>query len=88
VLLLIVIGVVLAVSASRISKSQAEPANSSTLPTVGSLAIAISSTGRLSARSTIDVGSQVSGTIGNVLVGFNEKVRKGQILAEIDSSAL
>lgn len=84
VLLLIVIGVVLAVSASRIAKPQAEPVNSSTLPTVGSLDIAISSTGRLSARSTIDVGSQVSGTIGNVLVGFNEKVRKGQILAEID----
>ena len=52
----------------------------------GDIRVAISSTGTLSAISTVTVGSQVSGQITDVLVDFNDTVKKGQILATIDAS--
>lgn len=52
----------------------------------GDIRVAISSTGTLSAISTVTVGSQVSGQITEVLVDFNDRVTKGQVLATIDSS--
>jgi len=52
----------------------------------GDIRVAISATGTLSAISTVTVGSQVSGQITEVLVDFNDSVRKGQVLATIDAS--
>ncbi|HSD16963.1 MAG TPA: efflux RND transporter periplasmic adaptor subunit [Thermomonas sp.] len=52
----------------------------------GDIRVAISSTGTLSAISTVTVGSQVSGQITEVLVDFNDRVSKGQVLATIDAS--
>lgn len=52
----------------------------------GDIRVAISATGTLSAISTVTVGSQVSGQITDVLVDFNDRVRKGQVLATIDAS--
>lgn len=48
----------------------------------------ISSTGTLSAVGTVEVGTQVSGTIDEVLVDYNEPVRKGQVLAVLDTTLL
>ena len=50
----------------------------------GDIRVSISSTGTLSAISTVTVGSQVSGQLTEVLVDFNSKVKKGQIIARID----
>ena len=52
----------------------------------GDIRVAISATGTLSAISTVTVGSQVSGQITEVLVDFNDSVKKGQVLATIDAS--
>lgn len=52
----------------------------------GDIRVSISSTGTLSAISTVTVGSQISGQITDILVDFNDKVRKGDILARIDPS--
>ena len=52
----------------------------------GDIRVAISSTGTLSAISTVTVGSQVSGQLTDVLVDFNDRVKKGQVLATIDAS--
>ena len=52
----------------------------------GDVRVAISSTGTLSAISTVTVGSQVSGQITDVMVDFNDTVKKGDILATIDAS--
>ncbi|QIK80540.1 efflux RND transporter periplasmic adaptor subunit [Lysobacter sp. HDW10] len=52
----------------------------------GDIRVSISSTGTLSAISTVTVGSQISGQITEILVDFNDKVRKGDILARIDPS--
>ncbi|MGN6514047.1 MAG: efflux RND transporter periplasmic adaptor subunit [Lysobacteraceae bacterium] len=52
----------------------------------GDIRVAISATGTLSAISTVDVGSQISGQVTEVLADFNDHVRKGQVLARIDPS--
>lgn len=52
----------------------------------GDIRVAISATGTLSALSTVDVGSEVSGKVDEVLVDFNDPVTKGQIIARIDPS--
>lgn len=52
----------------------------------GDIRVAISATGTLSALSTVDVGSEVSGKVTEVLVDFNDRVRKGQTIARIDPS--
>jgi len=54
----------------------------------GDLESIVSSTGTLSAVTTVQVGSQVSGTISKLFVDFNSKVKKGQLIALIDTTIL
>ena len=54
----------------------------------GDLENVISSTGTLSAVGTVEVGTQVSGTISRVLVDYNESVQKGRVLAVLDTTML
>jgi HlyD family secretion protein len=56
--------------------------------TRGDLESTVSATGTLSAVGTVEVGTQVSGTIEAVFVDFNDTVRKGQILAVLDTTLL
>lgn len=51
----------------------------------GSLRSAIQATGTLSAEETVDVGTQISGTIEEMYVDYNDKVKKGQLIAVMDS---
>ena len=50
----------------------------------GPLTAAVSATGNLNAVVTVQVGSQVSGQIKELLVDFNSVVRRGQVIARID----
>jgi HlyD family secretion protein len=50
----------------------------------GSVVSAISATGTVNPVTTVQVGSQVSGTIQKILVDYNSRVKKGQVIAEID----
>jgi HlyD family secretion protein len=50
----------------------------------GSLQSAVAATGALSAVRTVQVGTQVSGQVSALYVDFNDRVRKGQLLARID----
>jgi len=54
----------------------------------GEIRTAISATGTLSATATVDVGTQVSGTLKTVEVDFNDHVTAGQVIARIDPSTL
>ncbi|MDP3580919.1 MAG: efflux RND transporter periplasmic adaptor subunit, partial [Ignavibacteria bacterium] len=56
--------------------------------TKGNLDIVITSSGTLEAISTVDVGTQVSGKIAKLYVDFNSEVRKGQLLAVLDTVTL
>ncbi len=48
------------------------------------LEAAVSATGSLSAVTTVQVGTQVSGQIEAIFVDFNDRVKKGQLIARID----
>jgi HlyD family secretion protein len=50
----------------------------------GALTAAVSSTGNLNAVTTVQVGSQVSGQIKELLADFNTVVKKNQVIARID----
>ena len=50
----------------------------------GDIVQSITATGTVNAVTTVLVGTQVSGTIKNILVDFNSVVKKGQLIAQID----
>jgi HlyD family secretion protein len=50
----------------------------------GDLEAAVSATGTLGAVTTVQVGTQVSGKVTEILVDFNDHVKKGQLIARID----
>jgi HlyD family secretion protein len=50
----------------------------------GSIVSTVSATGTLNAVVTVQVGTQVSGTLSKLYVDFNSPVRKGQAIAQID----
>src|SRR3989449_10719260 len=50
----------------------------------GPLTAAVSATGNLNAVITVQVGSQVSGQIKELMVDFNSIVKKDQVIARID----
>jgi len=50
----------------------------------GSIVSAVSATGTLNAVVTVQVGTQVSGTLSRLYVDFNSQVKKGQPIAQID----
>ena len=52
------------------------------------LSTVISATGTLEPVDQVEVGTQVSGDIAEIFVDFNSKVKKGQVIAELDKSIL
>lgn len=56
--------------------------------TRGNLSTIISSSGTIEAVSTIQVGTQVSGILSKLLADFNDQVKRGQLLAIVDTTAL
>ena len=56
--------------------------------TRGDLAETVGATGALQAVTTVQVGTQVSGTIQELNADFNSLVRKGQVLARLDPSLI
>ncbi len=54
----------------------------------GDISILVTATGTLEAVTTVQVGSQVSGTISALYVDFNDRVKKGQVVAQLDPTFL
>lgn len=54
----------------------------------GDIESVVSATGTLSAVKTVEVGTQVSGIVSSMLVDFNDRVKKGQVIARIDPTLL
>jgi HlyD family secretion protein len=50
----------------------------------GNIVARVTATGTLSAHVTVQVGAQVSGRLGDILVDFNSIVKKGQVIAHLD----
>jgi HlyD family secretion protein len=56
--------------------------------TRGDIESTVSATGALSAVRTVQVGTQVSGQIAEIRVDFNDRVRRGQLIARLDTTLL
>lgn len=54
----------------------------------GDLTVVVSATGNLAPTNQVEVGSEGSGTVTDVYVDNNDRVRKGQLLAKLDTSRL
>jgi HlyD family secretion protein len=54
--------------------------------TRGDIQQTVTATGTVNAVTTVQVGTQVSGTIKTLYVDFNSRVKKGQIITQIDPS--
>ncbi len=54
----------------------------------GNLVVTASASGTLAPTKSIDVGSELSGTLASVLAQENDVVKKGQLLAELDTAKL
>jgi HlyD family secretion protein len=54
----------------------------------GDIITIVTATGSLNADTTVQVGTQVNGTIAKLLVDFNSIVKKGQVIAILDTTFL
>jgi HlyD family secretion protein len=54
----------------------------------GDIVVQVRATGTINPVKTVQVGSQVSGIISRINVDFNAEVKKGQVIAVIDSTLL
>lgn len=54
----------------------------------GAIEAIVSSTGTLEAINTVEVGTQISGTIKKIYADYNDEVKAGQLLAEMDLKLL
>jgi HlyD family secretion protein len=50
----------------------------------GDLEASVSATGKLEAVTAVQVGTQVSGQVSAIMVDYNDRVRRGQLIARID----
>jgi len=54
----------------------------------GDIVSTVNATGTLNAVSTVQVGTQVSGQIAHLYADFNDRVRRGQLIARLDTTLL
>ncbi len=82
------LGVVVAVAVlAAFVVTRPKPAQYTTVKVAkGDIRDEVQATGTINAVTTVQVGSQVSGTISEIGADFNAKVKKGQVIAKIDPS--
>ncbi len=85
---MIVIAVVAVVATFAAFRSNSTKAPNYTTASVsrGTIRALVEATGTINAVTTVQVGSQVSGTISRLNADFNSQVKKGQVIAQIDAS--
>ena len=70
----------------RLKASPAKVSVTTTTVSRGDVLATVGATGTLQAVKTVQVGTQVSGTIESLYADFNSLVKKGQVLARLDPS--
>ena len=70
------------------AKKATKPEYSTVEITRGDMRQVVTATGEIQPVNTVNVGSQVSGTISNIYVDYNSRVKKGDILLTIEPSVL
>lgn len=87
----IIVGIVIVLAAIWfffIRKPDAPIVLQSQKVTRGYIAQSVTATGRIEPVDTVTVGTQVSGIIKYLYADFNSKVKKGELIAELDKSLL
>jgi HlyD family secretion protein len=79
---------VAATGAWRLSTTAPAPSFGTAAVGRGTIEKTISATGKLQALRTVQVGTQVSGTLSEIYVDFNSKVKKSDVIARIDPANL
>jgi HlyD family secretion protein len=69
-------------------RSDAAPRVTTAAASRGPVVATVSATGTLQAVTTVQVGTQVSGTIAWLGADFNSLVKKGEVIAKLDTSLL
>jgi HlyD family secretion protein len=87
--IIIIIVLIVAVAAAWFfffRKKEAPVVLQTETPQMGYISQSITATGTIQPVDTVTIGSQVSGIIKTLFTDFNAKVRKGQLLAQLDKS--
>ena len=86
-LIILLIGVPVAIAGWYFTRSTNGKRTYSTEEiTVGNIRNFISASGSLAAITTVEVGSQLSGNIEKLFADFNDEVKAGQLVAQLESS--
>ncbi len=81
-----VVAVVAGLSYWRSAQATQPPSVVTAAVTRGDVVEVVDATGTVQAVTTVQVGTQVSGTIRALRADFNSQVRRGQVVAELDPS--
>jgi HlyD family secretion protein len=68
--------------------ANAAPSYSTQPVTRGNLRLQVTANGTLQPTRSVNIGSELSGTVSRVLVDVNDRVKKGQVLVELDTAKL
>lgn len=74
--------------ATRLEGTSARPQVSTAEVARRDLVVVVQATGTVEASTTVEVGTQVSGTVQTLYADYNSVVRAGQVLARLDPSML
>lgn len=66
--------------------ASAAPVYVTTPLTKGNITLTVSANGTLQPTRSVNIGSELSGTVKRVLVDVNDRVKAGQVLVELDAS--
>jgi HlyD family secretion protein len=70
------------------TKRNAAPVYVTEAASRGNLTLSVTANGTLQPTRSVSIGSELSGTVLRVLVDVNDKVKKGQVLVELDTAKL
>jgi HlyD family secretion protein len=90
--LIIIAAVVVVIVAILVIKPFGKKDTNYTFETIkvekGKIANVVTATGTIEAVTSVEVGTQVSGIIDKIYVDFNQHVKRGQIMAQLDKKQL
>lgn len=86
--LIVIMGIVAIIFFFSINKDKDTLKYNTISPEIKDLIVTVSATGNLEPTNSVDVGIEVSGTILEIYVDYNDIVKKGQLLAKLDTNKL
>ena len=88
VIIIVLVAVGVGAGAFYMNRSAPEPTATTAQLSRGDVVDVVAATGTLEAVTTVQVGTQVSGTVQELYADFNDIVKKGKVIARLDPSLL